>query len=84
MKKLAIVLALFISACGQSTDNKLMNTYKAKNTIAIYETSWIKQRISYIEDKRTGLCFAVYNGYRESSIVIIPCSALIRKNELSQ
>lgn len=35
-----------------------------------------QHQITYIRDTRTGLCFAVYRGFRSAGMVLVPCKAI--------
>lgn len=56
----SLALFLFSSSCGNRSEKVARNAAK---------------EISYVQDKRTGLCFAVYadSHYDESGLTVVPC-----------
>ena len=38
---------------------------------------WVNERLSYFRDDRTGICYASWSGYQESSISSVPCDPVI-------
>jgi hypothetical protein len=83
MKKLFVLYALLavtFSACGSRTSLK---------TASENETKEVVEKLVYVKDTRTGLCFATvrstsYPGLNVLSIACVPCDSLKNVEVVSQ
>ncbi len=81
MKINIILLALLVFGCQDIRKNEGEDLHHTNED----EVKVIKDKITYIKDYRTGLCFAVLNnhtdGFRSTFIITcVPCDSLKRVN----